>query len=326
MRLVRAGKALRRTAIGLVLATLAGPGALPAQGFEDEVAFLTAPMGARIVGIGRAATSIRGEFQSVRWNPGVLASVKGVAPLASHYDGPLDFKFNLLAVAIPAGGLGMFAVAADVQSFGDIVLSDGSASGGALGTVTPNNLVVSLAFARGLAAGIAMGVTAKWIRSELSGDLNGDTFAFDAGLLWRPAQSVPLDLGLAVLNVGPGLSLGEAPASEASPLPSRLRVGASYDVLGHVGLGNRFSLLLAFDLEQALRDLRTGSQFAGAELGVAGILFLRGGYIAETLIETNTGATFGVGFALGWLRFDVARELGVNQLGDETHISLAAQL
>ena len=195
-----------------------------------------------------------------------------------------------------------------------------------LGTITPNNLVLGLSLGRELLPRLHMGVTAKWVRSELSGDLTGDTYAFDAGLLWRPLERLPLDLGTSVLNVGPGLSIEDNPNVEPSPLPSRLRIGASYDLLEHVQPDGRFSLLLAVDLEHALRDLGTGSQFLGAEFGVADFFFVRGGYIAETLIDTNTGGTLGAGFALDRFRFDIAREFGVNQLGDETHISLAAKL
>ncbi len=324
LRPVRAAGVLQTaTCATLTLLALVGPDSASAQDFESEAAFLTVPMGARVVGMGRAAVSIRGELQGMRWNPGTLGSVESLEPLASHYSGPLDFKFNYLAVAIPAGSVGTFAVAADVQSFGEISLS--GAPGVPLGTITPNNLVLSLTYGRELVARFAFGVTAKWIRSELSGELTGDTFAFDAGLLWKPLEQVPLDLGASILNLGPGLSV-EGEGGEASPLPGRLRLGASYDVLGQLAPEGRFNLLLAIDLEHAVRDLGTGSQFLGAELGVAGALFLRGGYIAETLIETNTGTTLGIGLSLGRLQLDLARELGVNQLGDETHLSIAAKL
>jgi hypothetical protein len=322
MRLVSAATLRRRSiCAALLLAGLGLPDAVGAQGFEDEVAFLTAPMGARMVGIGRAAASIRGELQGVPWNPATLGTIDYFEPLASHYDGPLDFRFNNLAVAVPVGSAGVFAVSANVQSFGEITLS--SSPDVPLGTITPSNLVLGLSYGRQILPRFGIGLTAKWVRSELSGDLTGDTFAFDAGLLWRPAVSLPLDIGASVLNVGRGLSIDGA---EPSPLPGRLRLGASYDVLSHLQPEGRFSLLLAVDLEHALRDLSAGSQFFGAEFGAAGILFLRGGYIAETLIDTNTGGTVGVGLALGRFRFDIARELGVNQLGDETHISLAARL
>ncbi|NIR44731.1 MAG: PorV/PorQ family protein [Gemmatimonadetes bacterium] len=318
-------KGVPRVVAGLALTLLVCPPGATGQGFEDEAAFLTAPMGARIVGIGRAAVSIRGEVQGTPWNPATLAGINSVEPLASHYDGPLDFKFNYLAVAVPAGKVGVFSFAANVQSFGEISISDGL--GTTLGTVTPGNLIVTLSYGREILPRFALGVSGKWIRSELSGDLTGDTYAFDAGLLWRPWRAAPLDLGASLVNLGPDLRMGDGPNAGGSPLPGRLRFGASYDLLEHlVRPDGSLGLLIAVDVEHALRDLGTGSQFVGAELGIAGVLFLRGGYIAETLIETNSGATLGLGLAIGPARFDLARELGVNQLGDETHISLTARL
>ncbi|HSG80752.1 MAG TPA: hypothetical protein VLC48_00770, partial [Gemmatimonadota bacterium] len=63
------------TCAALTLLALVRPGGAVAQGFESEVAFLTAPMGARMVGIGRAAVSITGELQGIRWNPATLGSI-----------------------------------------------------------------------------------------------------------------------------------------------------------------------------------------------------------------------------------------------------------
>jgi hypothetical protein len=83
---------------------------------------------------------------------------------------------------------------------------------------------------------------------------------------------------------------------------------------------------MAFDMEHALRNLATASQYLGLEFGVRNTLFVRGGLVFETLIETNTGSTLGVGLRLGAVGFDLARELGVNQLGDETHLSLSVRL
>ena len=52
MRFVRAAALWRHTACALLaLAALCRPDSVVAQGFEDEVAFLTAPMGARMVGV-----------------------------------------------------------------------------------------------------------------------------------------------------------------------------------------------------------------------------------------------------------------------------------
>lgn len=314
--------------IAALTAVLALAATRPAagQGFDREVAFLTIPTGARVVGMGRAASALAGEFQSARWNPAVVSAIDAVAPLLSHYDGPLDFRADQLAAAVPAGDLGVLALSIDLQSFGEIPLFATASPEIQSGVVSPSNLVVGLTIARGLPGGLAVGLTGKWVRSELISELSGDTYAFDVGALWHPAARLPLDLGLGVTNLGPGLRVGDEAGARRDPLPSRVRLGVAYDVMAHLRPDGEVGLLIAVDLEHAWRDMATGSQYVGVELGVRGAAFVRGGYIAETLIDTNDGWTVGAGLAVGPLRFDLARELNVNHLGDETHVSLSARL
>ncbi len=315
---------LRARAIGLALALLAlSAGGLSAQDFDREVAFLTIPIGARLVGMGRAGTAIAGEFQAMRWNPAVIGAIRGVAPLVSLYEGPLDFKSSQFAVAVPVGGIGVFGLSAEIQSFGEITINDGSGTV-PLGVISPSNLVLSAAYAHSFADRLALGVTGKWIDSRLVGDLNGSTFALDAGVLGKPLAGVPLRVGVSALNLGPGLKLGDDPDAEADPLPSRVRFGLAYDPVAHIRGNDDYQLLISLDFEHAWRDMSTASQYIGAELGVRKIAYIRAGYISETLIETNTGIAFGFGLALGAFSVDLAFEQGVNQLGNETYVSLGA--
>lgn len=326
--MVRHGRVVRAVARAFVLALLSavlGPVAARAQDFDREAAFLTIPTGARPVGMGRAAASLAGDLQGIKWNPATVASITAVSPLVSAYDGPLEFRVNELAVAVPASGLGVFAVTVEVQSFGDIPLAGPEAPEAVRGQISPNNLIASLAFGRRVVGGLSFGLTAKWIRSELIGDLEGSTFAVDAGLLWAPASKWPLRLGLSGLNLGRALEMGGQSGDQDSPLPGRLRFAASYDVLAHLRPNGEVGLLIAADFERAVRDLGTGSRFLGVEAAFRGTLFVRAGYVSETLIETNKGWTVGVGLGLGMFHFDLARELGVNQLGDETHLTLGAR-
>lgn len=301
------------------------PAMVSGQDFDREVAFLTIPTGARIVGLGRAAVSLGADPQSVRWNPAALASLSDVVPVVSSYDGPLDFSVNQLAVAIPLSRLGVIYASAEAQSFGEIPLTTGGSPEETTGSVSPNNLILSLGFARSLMRQLAVGLSVKWLRSELLGDLKGSSVALDAGVLWAPLHRLPLRFGISVTNLGPDLRVDEM-GTGSNPLPARLRYGASYDVLGHLRPDGGLQLLMAFDMEHALRNLATASQYIGLELGVRNTLFVRGGLVYETLIETNTGSTLGIGLRVGAVGFDLARELGVNQLGDETHLTLSVRL
>jgi hypothetical protein len=314
-----------RIAIAVAAVAAVQPHAALAQSFDREVAFLLIPTGARPVGMGRAATAAAGTVQSVAWNPATVSGIGGFAPLVSSYDGPLEFGVTRLAIALPVAGLGVFSISVEAQSFGDIPLTGAGSAESTNGVVSPNNLIVGVTYGRPLVRRLAFGVTAKFIHSELFAGLEGSTTALDAGLLWSPFQNVPLNVGLSALNLGRGLKLDRRPDAERDPLPSRVRLGVGYDVLGHLRPDLGWQLLIAFDEEHAVRSLETASQYLGVELGVQRVLFIRGGWIAETLIETNSGSTLGVGLRLGALDFDIARELGVNELGDETHVSIGAR-
>jgi hypothetical protein len=315
-----------RLAVTIAALAVVQPAIAAAQDFDREVAFLTIPTGARPVGMGRAAAALGGDLQSVRWNPAVLSTISDFVPLVSSYDGPLDFGVNQFAAAFPVSRLGVLAVSVEVQSFGDIPLTGSGSPDAEAGAISPNNLILGVGFGRSLVQRLSFGMSVKWIHSELFGSLQGSTFALDAGLFWIPLRQVPLYLGVSALNLGPGLRLDDQPGAQSAPLPGRIRFAAAYDVLGHLAPGKELRFLVAIDLEHAVRDPGTGSQYLGVELGVRDSLFVRGGFVAETLIETNTGVTLGLGLGLGFFRFDLARELGVNQLGDETQLSLSARL
>lgn len=297
---------------------------VPGQGLEAEVAFLTLPVGARMVGIGRAAGALAGDPQEIRWNPGVLAWIADPTASISRYEGPFDFQVHELISTVPVGWVGTLGVSLMVQDFGEIPLSEGS-SEGVLGTANPSNWVVSASLGRELLAGFYGGVTLKWIRSSLLESLEGTTYAADMGVLWRPFQRFPLHVGLVLLNLGPGLRLGDEATAPRDPLPSRLRLAGSYQLVRPVISDLPIGLTVAAALEQAVHHLETGSQYFGMELGVANTVFLRGGVVSETLIETSTGGTVGLGVAWERFRFDLAREMGVNALGDETQLSLQAR-
>lgn len=294
------------------------------QDFDREVAFLVVPTGARAVGMGRAGVTLSGDLQGARWNPAAIAPVEDISPLVSSYDGPLDFRVNHFAAALPAFGLGVLAVSVEVQDFGEILLAGPASPDDVVGAIRPSNVILSLVFGRHLLQRVSVGVTAKWIRSDLGGEF-GATVAFDAGLLWQPLDDVPLDLGVSTTNIGPGLRWGDQ-GSGKDPLPARIRAGVGYDLLGHLRPDGTVRLRVAVDLEHAARNLQTSSQFLGLEVGVGNVLFVRGGFVSESLIETNSGSTVGIGLRVDAFQFDLAREMGVNQLGDETQLSLSARL
>jgi hypothetical protein len=327
--------ALPVAVLGLAAAPAApGPSVLAAQEESSAgVAALELPVGARAIGMGRAYVAIDGDLQGLLYNPAGLASRDSTGLTFSRYEGAsdLDLNGNYGAASLPVGR-GAFTVALNYEDLGEIELTGSSPE--PLGTVDLRNLLLVGSYAVQLVPRVALGASAKYLSSDL-GAAEGSGVAFDAGALIRPSKTVPLTLGLAVLNVGPDLELdldeagGEEP--EGDPLPSRLRWGAAVDLRSLAASGAEdagdgdLGLTLSADLEHDLRELGNVSVFAGAALGYRDILTVRGGALRlENGFgeEASSGAALGAGVRWEGVRVDVARELGVNEAGDETHFSI----
>jgi len=298
-----------RTVIGCA-SLLLHAGAATAQVLEKEAAFLLIPSGARTVGLGRAVVSIA-DAQAAFYNPAATAW----SPLAlsvSRYDGPLDFVAWRLAGHLRAGNH-VISIGAQVQSFGEFQLADEFA---VIGTYEPQNLIVELGLSRHVSAGMVAGMRAKLVDSRVAPGVSATGFAADMGFVWRVPHA-PVQLGASLLDLGTALRYGTGEANRAR-LPTRLRAGASMET----PLAGRARLLLTADANVAPHDTRAFSQFLGGAITWDGLVTARAGFIRETLLEPSTGWSFGLGFNLGIVSFDLGREIGVNNLGSETHISL----
>lgn len=296
---------MRAAALALCLVLLPSAGA--PQGIESEAAFLTIPIGARLVGMGRAGVALE-DAQAAFYNPALVALA---APrVALHrYDGPIGFLVHDATAAFRAGALGNVQVGLQVQTFGEFEISD---EAGSLGTFDPQNVIGSVGLARSFGRSVAAGVRAKWIHSRVSPGGHGQGLGADAGVTFD-APGLPIRIGLAALDVGPDLSID----GNDAPLPTRLRAG----VAGRIPAGD-WNVLLAVDADASPHDTGVGGTRAGLAVGWRDAVTLRGGWLRETLVESNDGYTFGLGVRLGRFSVDFAREIGVNHLGDEIHFSL----
>jgi hypothetical protein len=310
-RWVRRSTALAGLACAVGLPWPGAPG-LAAQGLESEAAFLTIPSGAAVVGLGRAATSLR-DHRATFYNPAAGAWLQRPVFGLNRYDGPLGFLAHRVTATLAAGDIAVIQAAMQVQSFGEFTLDD---EVGGTGSYEPQNVIAELGIQRALGQRLAVGARGKWIESRITGVDAARAMALDLGLLLA-VPGLPATVGVALVDAGHGLS-GAGGAGGEAPLPTRLRVGAS----GSLGLGRGVRLVLAADAAAPPRDWSALSRYAGVALDLREQVVLRAGRLAETLIETNVGTTFGMGFRLGGLEVDFARELGANRLGNETHISL----
>jgi Type IX secretion system protein PorV len=307
-----------------------------AQGINDV---LKEQNGARAIGMGYAFTGVAEGLSTVLWNPAGLVSVSEASIYVTRYQGfsyTIDdvatgaetedqISFNFFNYGMPVKDVGVFAVSMNLWDLGSSqLMSQGQTTTG----IDDQSLWMFYgSYATRLSKKIDIGVTMKYIREKLGSRAGGigTSAAVDIGMLYRPLDEVPLQIGAAILDIGTDMQFDEA--NQADRLPRRLRVGVGYNIFKHLMEQDRFNLLLSVDYETFLvGSYSNNGIYAGTEFSIEAwegmLLAMRGGYLSET--GELSGGLFGFGVNYKGYAFDLARELGVNPLSDRTFFSVAA--
>jgi hypothetical protein len=186
--------------------------------------------------------------------------------------------------------------------------------------------VVSLASRLGEV--VSLGFNVKLVRFQFScrgqcrdAGVSASSVAVDAGAQLTKLGGIPLRLGAMIAHAGSSFGTEE----QADPLPTRLRFGAAYEVLGHFLATDELSLTFAAEVEDRWRGPGSPATYLGTEFtaGSGDVLYIRAGYVlgAEQQLD---GAAVGVG--LHYERFDLglAKSLASSPLPGESepiHIS-----
>ena len=297
---------------------------------------LVLPVGARVIGQGRAVVAERAELQAMPYNPATVDGLEQGALTFSRIEGADDAEFSGNYIAGAAvSKWGTFAGQLVYQDYGDIPLTDTSPD--QVGTVEVSDWALGVTWANHWQDRLSYGVTAKWYNSDL-GVTSGDGMAFDVGIVYLPRPgSVPLSFGVSLRNLGADFSYdatGDVPEEETSEdnLPSRVRVGVAATPERFFGLSPDYRVALAFDIESDLRELSNSSQHGGVSVTVHDVLVLRGGvvfldnpYVDSGDADRGIGGTFGIGIRYNRFEADLAREMSVSELGDETHFGVGVR-
>lgn len=290
--------------------------------------FLLLPVGAQGVSMGRAMTAVQGP-EAAFWNPAGLAGVldsRVVLFRGDHAVGTAT-ALSLLAARPRLGTLGASYLLLDI---GDQDLTD--VDGNVLGTVSVRNHLGVVSAAAHLFGWLDGGVNLKVVQFRLScrgicpdAGTTATTYAFDLGVQSVPRGDLPLRFGAMVAHVGPRLQVLNA--EQADPLPSRVRVGAAYDVLAQFVERSDVRGWLSVEVQDRLREPGSLSVYLGSEFaaGSRDALYLRTGYVIGDL-DQEDGARVGLG--LRYERFDlaIAKSLAVSTLTGETepvHVSFS---
>lgn len=316
---------LRRTTclIGLALLGATGPVHARAQdggastGSEGAL-FLLLPVGARAVALGRVMTTVESS-EAAFWNPAGLAG--------SDDDEIVLFRGDHVAgTATALSGVwgspnaGALALSYFLLDAGELEQRD--ENGNYTGTITIRNHLGVASAATRLFDGVNAGLSFKVVQFRLScrgicpdAGTAATTWAIDAGLQIRPMER--LRIGAMVAHLGPRLQVRNA--EQADPLPTRLRIGASYDILQAVTDVEAISGWLGIELQDRARDPGSPSVYLGAELsaGRQDAIFLRAGYVMADL-DQEDGTRVGLGLRYERFELSIAKSLAISTLTGET--------
>ena len=211
----------------------AGPGRTGAQ-------ILNLGGGARARALGDAFSAMSGDVTTSLWNPSGLADMPesklragkkaGQASMFyTDYSAPFGeagegLYYAFLSGAMPLGDFGTLGGTLQLQGQGTIAVTTDSPDilrEESLGT----NFALTFSYADRITESLSAGINGKMIRMVL-GRESGSSYAVDLGMQYLlPFDAIPTTLGIAIQNIGPGISFIDE--NQADPLPRFLRLGSS---------------------------------------------------------------------------------------------------
>jgi len=239
--------------------------------------------GVRAAGMGGAFAGLADDEQAVLFNPAGLALLDGI-----HAHGVFESHLGLATVGSLMGALPAFGGGLSFYNVGGLVRRDsdddeGEPFGYGQTAVLGAGAIRLGSFIRAAALeNLGLGLRFKFLSVNTLAAGSGATFALDPSALWDLGRLrlgginvEALRVGLALDNLGPGLSYG---SGHEEALPLVLRLGSSFEIA---------PVTTALELNTA-DGLHLGAEYALPVAG-AGELALRTGFF------TRNGVTFALG-------------------------------
>lgn len=180
---------------------------------------LNAPMGARPAALGQAYTGVPGGAESLNYNPGALAFVRGLSVSAAYLRGFEDSVHGFIAAPFKFGAL-VLTPGYLYFTGGDIDLD---LTGGTTGKVKAEEDRTAYASAAyRLSERLGLGFTLKHTRIVLAEAASASALNYDFGALYVLESG--LSLGASYMNTGSGFKFEE----KRDPAPAVKRLGAAY--------------------------------------------------------------------------------------------------
>jgi len=290
-------------------AALSGPGTLTAQEPNGRVSSyeccstLLYPVGGRVVALGNAIVA-RAMPDALYVNPAGIAGLE-LSEFRVHSERSDIANTTIFAATFGIGHAGTAAISYLLLDYGDQLAKDDD--GNETGRLRLTDQLLTATFATAILPRVSAGVTYKLFqrRQDCSGfcgdqTASGTTNAVDLGLRFEIPWVRSLAMGIAATNLG--LPLQVKNAAQRDPAPTRIRLGAAYELLQHFRPDSTVQLFVSADVIRGIRDDIEQTAALGLELVFDRSLFVRTGYASGS--GKGTGGSVGVGMI--WDRFDVS--------------------
>jgi hypothetical protein len=294
---------------------------------------LLIPIGAKDLALGGSSLAATKGVESMYWNPAGLGKMSGSAEaMVSSMSYIADINVTYGAVAGKFGDFGSVGISIKSLSFGDIPLtSEVDPEGKAGRFYSPNYITMGLSYARDLTDAVSIGLTAKLI-SETIDQVSSSGFAFDFGIQYKGLIQVQgLNIGLAIKNIGPGMSFGgpglyvaAIDQNASRPVQKYQLQAATFELPATVDIGLTYERDLGNNLVAAVsgafvnNNLYYDEYRGGLELGynMEGLqLAGRVGYLNQPKADENIfGVTAGLGVAYKSGNSGITLDFGYRQV------------
>lgn len=278
--------------------------------------FLSIGIGPRANAMGGAFTSIVDDATALYWNPAGAASLNQYEAMFTYTSlfKDLDITLNYAAIIVPTDGWGNFGVSITSLDYGTMDVTTEYYPEGTGEKFSASSYAFALSYARNVTEDFTAGITIKYIR-ELIYNSSADGIAFDIGTIFN-TPFYGIKFSSIISNYGPKLQMsGEdlLVRHDADPnnngnnetvdayyktdkfeLPLKLQIGLSKEIQF---LENQ-KLTIAVDATHSNDNaeyINVGGELALFE----DLLYLRGGYKALFLEDSQEGLTLGVGINYG---------------------------
>jgi len=293
--------------------------------------------------LGDAYVSLVSDISSVYWNPAGLSFMNQSQVMFSYQPWLVDINTFFTAAGVVLPKYGTLAFSLIGVNYGEMKVTTVEMQQGTGETFFASDYAFNFSYARRLATWFGFGASAKYVRSSIW-HTSASALALDLGVLIQTPFFSPtgsekhgLKIGMSLANYGTrmeyrgvdlmrsvDISPNEAGnykdskvnfATDEWELPLIFRVGISFQPI--VMTHQQFSIAVdALHVNNNSESINLGAEFGLIAPGV-GKLFLRGGYRALFMEDSEFGPTFGMGvlkqfFGNSGIQFDYAyRDIGI---------------